>query len=251
MPHHRKSDAERLTTLLHLLKLGAVRTYADVSTRDLGSSLGLKQQSASLRLIELEKAGLVERARSGRRVLVRLTARGISLAEAFLADVNGSLKEGRDEVAFRGVVFAGLGEGGYYVSLGGYAGSFRSALGFEPFPGTLNLSLTTQAMIDQRRALDLTRGIVVPGFSDDRRSFGPVKCFRAKIEGRHIGAVLVIERTHYDTSVLEVISPVNLRRSLGLNDGDECSVIVFLREGGVRGRSMKGLSPFRDVSSSR
>jgi CTP-dependent riboflavin kinase len=55
-----------------------------------------------------------------------------------------------------------------------------------------------------------------------------VKAFKAKIAGKYPGAVLAIERTHYDNSVLEVISPLNIRKVLKLSDGDECSVTAFL-----------------------
>ncbi len=158
------------------------------------------------------------------------------MAEAFLTDVSANLERGKNELTFRGIVFTGLNEGGYYVSLDGYAAGFSKALEFRPFAGTLNLRLNNGAMIEQRRRLDLMRGVDVPGFSDGKRSYGPVKCFRARIGSKLPGAVLAIERTHYDSSVLEVISPVNLRKSLGLKDGDECSVTAYLGEGWARRR---------------
>ena len=231
-----KSNAVRLTTLLHLVRLGAVRSFTVVSTRELGESLDLSQQAASLRLVDLERAGYVERARSGRGLAVRLTDGGLEAAEAFLADASANLTRGKNELTFRGDLFTGFGEGGYYVTLEGYARSLCRLLGFERFRGTLNLRLTSEAMKEQRRRLDLMKGIEVPGFRDERRSFGPVRCFRARVGGKHPGAVLAIERTHYDSSVLEVVSPVNLRRALGLKDGDECSVTAYLGEGWARRR---------------
>ena len=231
-----KANAERLTTLLHLVRLGAVRSFTSVSTRKLGESMELSQQAASLRLAALEKAGLVERAHSGKGLAVMLTDAGLGLVEAFLEDANFNLERGKNELTFRGTLFTGLGEGAYYVSLRGYAGGFRRVLGFEPFPGTLNLRLTSEAMIEQCRRLDLMKGVEVPGFSDGKRTYGPVRCFRAMVAGKRQGGVLAIERSHYDSSVLEVVSPTNLRRSLGLKDGDECSVTVFIGEGWVRRR---------------
>ena len=236
MTRRTRAGADRLTTLLHLVRLGAVRSFTNVSTRKLGEAMELSQQAASLRLSGLEGAGLIERARSGRGLAVRLTDGGLDLVEAFLSDANANLERGRNELTFRGALFTGLGEGGYYISLKGYTSSFARTLGFEPFPGTLNLRLTSQAMVEQRRRLDLMKGVEVAGFSDGKRSYGPVKCFRALVAGKRQGAVLAIERTHYDSSVLEVISPVNLRRSLGLRDGDECSVTAFLGEGWARRR---------------
>ncbi len=228
--HGPKSNPERLTTLLHLVRLGAGTSFAGISTKRLGESLDLSQQAASLRLIELEKAGLVKRAHSGRGLAVRLTDGGLKAVETFLAEASMSLERDKNELSFRGTVFTGLGEGGYYISLRGYSKAFSKALGFVPFPGTFNLRLANEAMIEQRRRLDLLKGVEVPGFSDGKRAYGPVKCFAAKVGGRYQGAVLAIERTHYDSSVLEVIAPVNLRRALGLKDGDECSVTAYLGE---------------------
>ncbi|MCL4355815.1 MAG: DUF120 domain-containing protein [Nitrososphaerota archaeon] len=230
------ASAEQLTTLLHLVRLGAVNSFVNVTTGMLGESLGLSQQAASLRLSDLQRVGLAERAHSGRGLAVRLTEAGLDAVETFLADVGANLERGKDTMQFRGTVSAGLKEGAYYVSLKGYAEGFARALHFEPFPGTLNLRLTTEAMIGQRRRLELLKGIEIPGFSDGRRSYGGVKCFRAKIAGKHPGAVLAIERTHHDSSVLEVISPVDLRKSLGLEDGDECAVMTYLGEGWARRR---------------
>src|SRR5712692_4820019 len=226
-----KSGAERVTTLLHLVRLGAGASFANISTKKLGDSIDLSQQAASLRIIELEKAGLIERAYAGGGLAVRLTNRGLNAVQLFLAEANISFEKSKSQFQFRGTIFTGLREGGYYVSLDGYSRHFIEALGFEPFPGTLNLRLTDQAMIEQRRRLDLLKGIEVPGFSDKKRSYGPVKCFKAKIAGRHEGAVLAIERTHYDSSVLEVIAPVNLRKTLGLKDGDKCSVVAYVGAG--------------------
>jgi len=223
-----KSGSERLTTLLHLVRLGAGTSFAKISTEELGDSIGLSQQAASLRLIELQKAGLIERAHSGRGLAIRLTESGLKDVGTFLSETSINFDRRKDELLFKGTVFTGFNEGGYYVSLKGYARSFRRALGFEPFPGTLNLRLADQAMLEQRRLLDLKQGIVIPGFTDGKRSYGPVKVFKARIEGSHPGAVLAIERTHYDSSVLELISPSNLRRTLGLKDGDECSVVAYL-----------------------
>jgi riboflavin kinase, archaea type len=222
-----KSRAERLTTLIHLVGLGAGESFANISTKRLADSIGFSQQAASLRLIDLENAGLVQRAHSGRSLAVRLTDSGLKQVEAFIAKANTNLTRISGEINFRGTVFTGFNEGKYYVSLKGYSRNFLRGLGFEPYPGTLNLRLGNEAMVEQRRRLNYLTGIEIPGFKDGKRSFGPVKCFKARIGERQRGAVLAIERTHYDNTVLEVISPVNLRKGLSLKDGDDCSVTVY------------------------
>lgn len=63
-------------------------------------------------------------------------------------------------------------------------------------------------------------------------TYGSVKCFKAIIEnevGTAEGAVLLIEKTRHGPEILEVISPVNLRERLILDDGDEVYVKVFIK----------------------
>jgi riboflavin kinase len=42
------------------------------------------------------------------------------------------------------------------------------------------------------------------------------------------GAVLLVNRTHYDETVLELIAPVNLRETLKIRDGDKIKVKINL-----------------------
>lgn len=221
--------SKRLATLVALVRLGARGSYASISSRELGSALGLSQQAASTRMGDLERAGLIERAHAGRGLSVRLTEGGLRAITTIYSDLKEALESGGDRVIFRGRVFTGLGEGGYYISLKGYAKQFQKALGFVPYAGTLNLRLSDRGLVEERRRLKAIPGIEVMGFTDGKRTFGPVKCFRARVSGRHPGAVLAIERTHYDSTVLEVIAPVNLRRATGLRDGDECTVTAYLK----------------------
>jgi riboflavin kinase, archaea type len=223
---------ERLLTITKLIALGCGGSAVVVSTAALGRSLGVSQQAASLRLQDLEDMGFVERTRRGKGAAVRVTDKGMRAASALYLEL-GSALEGRGvSFEFKGEVFSGLGEGAYYVSLPGYARGFRAGLGFTPFPGTLNLKLSDRGSIERRRELAELPGVVVPGFSDNRRTFGPVKCFKAMVQGRQAGGVLAIERTHYDSSVIEVIAPVSLRKSLKLGDRSACSVTVYPAGGG-------------------
>jgi len=230
MAERARSDLspQDVTTLLELLKGQAGRAYVPVTSASLGASLGLSQQAASKRLVELEKRGMIDRRHAGRGFSLKLTDRGLDAVQSFYGSLKGAIEGQSAEFAFRGQVFTGFGEGGYYVSLHGYTKQFLSKLGFEPFPGTLNLRLSSPAEIEQRRQLQFQKGIEIQGFEDGTRTYGPVKCFRARFEDGIPAAVLGIERTHYDHSVIEVIAQSDLRRSLGLKDGEECTVVAYL-----------------------
>ncbi|MDA4124962.1 MAG: CTP-dependent riboflavin kinase [Thaumarchaeota archaeon] len=224
----RAPKPQQLTTLAELLRLKAAHSYIKLSSFDLGKRLDISQQAASKRLADLERDGFIERLHSGRGFSVRLTDSGLHEVRSFYGELRSAFEDQKKDLTFTGTVFNGLREGGYYVSMKGYSSHFQSMLGFRPFPGTLNLRLSSPVQIEQRRQLESLQGVEIPGFEDKDRTYGPVKCFRAEIEGRIPGAVLAIERTHYDSSVLEVISPLDLRKTLKLDEGDECEVTAYL-----------------------
>ena len=130
-------------------------------------------------------------------------------------------------MTLRGVVFSGLGEGKYYMSIPYYVKQFEEKLGFKPYPGTLNIRLDCQS-IKNRKVLERLPGILIRGFRNKQREYGGAKVFKAIINDRVKGAVLLIERTHYGPDVLEIISKENLRKALRLKNGDIICVKIVV-----------------------
>ena len=224
-----KKVGKMFFTLLALAEEGTCTQEVEITTSDLARKIGSSQQTASRHLIELEKAGLITRAVTRRGCRIRLTEQGIGV----LRDVYTSLKKALEPalptyLVIKGTVFTGLGEGAYYVTREGYRRQFVEKLGFEPYPGTLNLRITDPESLRARRELDYYPGIEIKGFEAEGRTFGAGKCFRALVNDEIEAAVVIAYRSHYGPSVLEVISPVYLRGKLGLEDGDEVKVKVFL-----------------------
>lgn len=218
-----------LFTLLELYSQGAASKAVGVSTKDLGRAMGLSQQAISKHLMQMESEGLIARTRSGRRTSVLITSKGSDAVLAFYSKLKGAVEGRRGPISFRGKVFTGMGEGEYYVSIPGYQKQFLEVLGFEPYPGTLNLVLEPSDL-ELRKQLRFIEGLEIKGFRDGKRTYGPVKCFRALVEGRIQGAALVIERTHHGDAVLEVVSSLHLRKELSLRDGSSVSVTVYPRD---------------------
>jgi riboflavin kinase len=104
---------------------------------------------------------------------------------------------------------------------------FIEKLGFDPFPGTLNLKLTTEYDLKTKAELESYPAVEIQGFKNEDRTFGLVKCYPAKIDNKIKGALVLALRSHYDTSVLEIIAPVCLRKQLNLKDGNKVKVEVF------------------------
>ncbi len=138
------------------------------------------------------------------------------------------MKKPVEEITLEGRLFTGMSEGSYYVSRDGYRKQFIEKLGFDPYPGTLNLKLSSAFDVKMRGELEARSAILIEGFKGEGRTFGPVKCYPATINDEVEGAVVLIERTRYDRSVLEVIAPVCLRERLKLRDGSKVRVRVHL-----------------------
>lgn len=213
-------------TLLKLAEALGELEGPKLTASELAKRLGLPQQTFSRHLKELEGLGLIDRIKARRGETIKLTAKGLGELASVKASLDKALKLPLGEVKVEGEVFSGLGEGAYYVSQPGYRRQFVKKLGFDPFPGTLNLRVKGG---DLEKILLLKRCPAVPieGFINGGRSFGPAGCYKAVLEGRVEGAVVVAMRGHYGDDVLEVIAPVNLRKALNLKDGDKVSIKVF------------------------
>lgn len=197
---------------------------AELASADFARLMGVSQQTGSRRLIELAQAGLIERELGMRRQRIRITEEGRDLLHTEHM-LYRRLFEGATEFTVRGRVATGLGEGRYYLSRPGYDKQFSRALGWRPYPGTLNLEVDT-ADANKLKALRRAPQHVIAGFEAEGRTFGGVVCSPADIAGEECAAILP-NRTHY-TSTLEIIAPVRLRDALPCRDGDELTVNVQL-----------------------
>ena len=220
---------QHILTMVQLLSKGARHNFVEVTTSDLGKNIGRSQQAASKHLLDLETAGYVERARRGQKFAVRVTDKGYTEIQSLFASLKSALESAPAAIDFEGNVVSGMGEGAYYMSLDGYKKQFKEKLGYEPYPGTLNIRLTDQLFMTARRELGRYPSIFLEGFSDGARTYGWVKCYRATINGSVDAAVLVLERTHYDDSMLEVIAPMSIKDAAGIKNGDRIKVQVHVQ----------------------
>lgn len=223
-----KAKPAAIIALQELLKLGASKGSVALNTHQFARILGISQQGASRRLLELEREGLVERRVSRKGQAVKLTPVATELLREHYLELR-SIFEGTGEkpLFFEGVLFTGLGEGRYYVSLEGYRKHFVEKLGFEPFPGTLNLRLTSVHDLTERARLEERKYILIPSFENGVRTYSSVKLVMAKVNDSVDGAVLLIERTHYGKDVLEIVAPMDLRSRFKLKDGDRVRVQIL------------------------
>ena len=214
--------------LLKLAEMGAHRRTAKISTGYLAQKLDLSQQTASRYLIELDKLGWVTRTMTPDGCLVRITSAGIKELNKLYTTLRFLMETPYPpSITLEGTVFNGLGEGAYYISKEPYRKQFIEKLGFDPYPGTLNLKLTTEYDIKTRNELESYPAVEIEGFKSEDRTFGPVKCYPVIVDNKVKGALISALRSHYDASVLEIIAPVQMRKHLALKDGHKVKVEVM------------------------
>lgn len=216
-----------LTYLIDLLKIGAGENMIRAPTTYLSHIFNLSQQSTSRVLAELSDLGyIIKEVRNG-SVWLKLSEKAKHEIRSYINYVVGALNH-PGELIFKGRVFSGMGEGAYYMSQAGYKKQFYAALGYYPYPGTLNVKISDPIMINQNKILRMTKGIQIRGFKDHSRTFGAVKLYPAIILDNIEGAVVYAERSIYGPDVVELISRYNLRRKLNLSDGMEIHFRVKL-----------------------
>ena len=136
---------------------------------------------------------------------------------------------GSRDILVKGVVFSDLGRAGAFLGIDWVRDAIRERLGFDPYPGTLNV---------RARGADLDPvGAGTAGRREDRPSVArsgllqrlPVHglCRRMAIRAgpRERVAVVVPEVEDYPGDKLEVIAAVSLKETRSVRDGDELTVV--------------------------
>ena len=217
---------QHILTLSYLLSKGAKHNYVTITTNALGKNIKKSQQSASKHLLELEQNQFIERIISGRNISVKITNKGFSEMVKLSTVLQKSLNSFPSHVEIKGTLISGMGEGAYYMGLIGYTKQFKSKIGYVPFPGTLNVKIDQKIHQEAIKQFVNLNGININSFSDGKRTYGWVKCFPAKINNSVDCNLILLERTHHDNSVVELISKLSLRKSAKLKEGSKISIKI-------------------------
>jgi riboflavin kinase len=204
--------------IFYLLRKGCHKEPKRITTGEIAEHIGVSQQTASRKLISLEKGGQIERT-SGK---IFLTIKAIADVRKLVKEVLDSL-EGTSMV-FDGTVVKGLGEGAYYLCQDGYMAQFKKRLGFKPFCGTLNILINAED-IEKRIMLRQQKAIEIPGFKKGNRTFGNLAVYKCVVKGTP-AALVFPERSQHGLQVMEIVSPLQLRKKFDFVDGANVQVEV-------------------------
>ncbi len=216
--------AEDLECLKAIALMGGCRGSVMVSSQVIGEALTTSPQTASRRIRALESQALITRTMRPDGQHITITTAGEDALRREYADYCRLFAHDGAHYVLSGTVINGLGEGRYYMSLEPYKKQFLRLLGFEPFPGTLNLRLSGQS-IPTRKKMETQEWITIHGFSAEGRTFGDVRCLPCRINDIPCG-IVVPGRTHYPEDIVEVIAGVGLRDTLKIKENDLVNVEV-------------------------
>ncbi len=217
---------QHILTLTHLLSKGAKHNFVTITTSSLGRNIKKSQQAASKHLLELENKNFIERIISGRNISVKITPKGYSEMVKLSNVLQKNLTSSPSYVLLKGNLVSGLGEGAYYMSLEGYSKQFKTKIGYIPFPGTFNVKLGKKEYTEAISQFEEMEGIHIDGYSDGKRTYGWVKCFKAKLNSTIDCQLIRLERSHHDTSTIELISKSNLRKVAKLSDDSKVTITI-------------------------
>ncbi|MGD8564992.1 MAG: CTP-dependent riboflavin kinase [Candidatus Bathyarchaeota archaeon] len=122
------------------------------------------------------------------------------------------------------MVSSGNHQGEKFVSYSWVKKQLARKLGFTPYPGTLNIKLSSseykrKTLIEKAEVREI---VPVEGFKKglclSKVSINGVNC-----------AIIIPEVPDYPEDMLEIIAPINLRKKLGLKDGDTVEVKVSMK----------------------
>ena len=121
-------------------------------------------------------------------------------------------------MVFTGIVTSGLGEGALFISMKHYKEEIKKRLGFDAYPGTLNLKVDKK-QLDLLKDIDIIR---IEGYEENNKTFGGASCHKARINNIN-GAIIIPDLTKHK-DIVEFIAPVNLKSELKIKDGDKIKI---------------------------
>lgn len=215
-----RPKGEALAVLKLLAHDGADHTPVLLTSREVGERIGVSQQAADRYLVALERKSWITRSLAQRRQRLQLTPAAMQVLRAEYHTYR-RIFEGPARLSFTGKVASGLGEGRYYLSQPGYVVQFSERLGYSPYPGTLNVRLTDEAL-SKAALVGHWSGLRIDGFQASGRTFGGATCFAARMDRRECHLIHP-DRSHYK-DVVEFVAADCLRESLHLKDGDVVTI---------------------------
>lgn len=121
-------------------------------------------------------------------------------------------------MVLEGIVTPGLGRGAFFMSIDYYKKELKKKLGFGAYPGTLNLKVAKEQIIQLKKL----NPIKIDDHKEKDKTFYGANCYKSKISNIN-GAIIIPDKTQHK-NIIEFIAPVNLKSQLKIKDGDKVKI---------------------------
>ena len=128
-----------------------------------------------------------------------------------------------NKLLLNGKIVSGLRRGAFFTQLDWFQKQCVEKLGYVPYPGTLNLEISTEdipkvEVIEQKSEIE---------FIPPDSTFCSGRAYPIDIEGRHAAIIMPAREVRvHGKNIIEVISEVKLKDALGADDGDSVELTV-------------------------
>ena len=132
----------------------------------------------------------------------------------------------KKEWTITGKIVSGVGQGAFFTQLVWFQSQCRDKLGFEPFPGTLNLEIS----LDDVKRIESFEQEADIEFVPPDSEFCSGKAFQVVVEG--VPAAVVIPAAEvrvHGKNIIEVISDRRLKDALNVDDGDSVTLTAVAK----------------------
>ena len=115
-----------------------------------------------------------------------------------------------------------MGKAAGFLSIPEYENRFASAIGYMPYPGTLNVELSAASAKDIPRLLR-SRHSTIKGFAVGGRKYGSVRCYAAWLNGKPGVFIIKPQKSRYPDTIIELVAKRRLK-STRIKLGSEVSL---------------------------
>ena len=162
---------QHVVILSELLLCGAKNNFVELTTGELAKKIKRSQQLASKELLDSEFFGYIKRNKKSKKYTIKVTEKGYQKVYDLYLFLKTAIESFKHIIDFEGHIITGMGEGAYYMSLKGYKQQFKEKLGYEPYPGTLNIKLNSSLYVEAKKEMLKYPSINIEGFSDQISNF--------------------------------------------------------------------------------
>jgi len=131
-----------------------------------------------------------------------------------------------NKCTLKGKIVSGAKKAAFFTQLDWVLEQCSEKLGFKPFPGTLNVEILPESLLDAESIQEEKSIELVPPDSNDA-TFCTAQVLPVSIEEVNAAIIIPAEKVRvHGKNIIEVIAPMSLKDTLNIDDGDTVTLTI-------------------------